>query len=157
MGRPSDYKPEYCELVIEEMRHGKCLREFTALVKSTSKTVYSWMDKHPDFLNAVEIGRNLSYKWWVEQGRNGLFDTSTVETGPDGTVTKSFAKINSRIYELFMHNMFDWSKKQSVEAQNTTSLNVSSAEDSKALTEKISQAFRAKAEFDKDGPAKGNA
>ncbi len=157
-GRPSAYKPEYCELVVHEMKQGKCIREVAAIFDVSTVTFYAWMDKHVDFLNAVQRGRDQSYKWWIEQGRNGLFDSSTVEASPDGTVSKAFCKINSRIYELFMHNMFDWSKKQTAEVQSSTTLNVQSSEDLKQQTDKITSAFRDRASFDRDDePVKGKA
>ena len=136
-GHPTDYKPEYCDLVIEHMKKGKSVRSFAALCDVCFKTVYNWMDKFPEFLSAVERGKQYAYAWWEEQGINGLYDSSIVETASDGTVTKSFTKINVRVFELFMHNMFDWSKKETVEQKTELKVDTDSIA---VLSEKITQA-----------------
>jgi hypothetical protein len=152
-GQPTSYNKEYCELIVEQMKAGKTLIEFAALVNVSRRTINNWINEHPEFLRAVELGKTHSETWWVTQGRNGLYDQVMID---EKEGTKTISKLNTRVFELFMHNLFDWSKK--AETQTTTTLNVSSSEDSKALTDKISDAFKAKNSFDQDKePAKGNA
>jgi len=139
VGRPTKYKPEYCELVIEHMKKGKSLRSFCARVDVIPANVYSWIEKFPDFRNAVELGRQKAFDWWEEQGINGLYNTAF--TNPDGT--KGSQSINSRIYELFMNNMFDWSMKREIKQDVKQEVSVSEStlknllDQAKELAEKI--------------------
>lgn len=62
MARPSDYKEEYCEMLIDHMTQGLSFDTFAGVVSVTTKTLYNWLDAHPEFLHAKEIGhpkRNL--------------------------------------------------------------------------------------------------
>jgi hypothetical protein len=56
-GRPSLYKPEYCEAVIDFMSEGYDLTAFAGSIRVSRRTVYEWMDAHADFSHAVEIAR----------------------------------------------------------------------------------------------------
>lgn len=56
-GRPEDYKPEYCEMLIEHMESGLSFESFAGAVDVTRKTVYNWCESHPEFLHAKEKGR----------------------------------------------------------------------------------------------------
>lgn len=139
VGRPSDYKPEYCDLVIEHMKKGKSIRSFCALVQAVPHTVYKWMDDFPEFMHAVKIGKSEAFRWWEDQGISGLYNTSF--TAPDGT--KGSNSINSRIYELFMNNMFDWSMKREIKNEVKAEHSVSEStmknllEQAKELAEKL--------------------
>lgn len=57
MGRPSEYKPEYCDLVVERMGEGLSLTAFAGSIKVEKQTVYRWMSEHSDFSDAVARGR----------------------------------------------------------------------------------------------------
>jgi hypothetical protein len=57
-GRPSEYKPEYCELVIERMGEGLSLTAFAGSIKVDKQSVYRWMSEHSEFSHAVARGRS---------------------------------------------------------------------------------------------------
>ena len=42
-GRPSEYRPEYCEMVQEHMAKGKSLTAFAGSIKVSAFTVYEWI------------------------------------------------------------------------------------------------------------------
>ena len=58
-GRPSDYREEFCDLAISLMKEGASITEVAAECGVTKKTLYEWMDKHPEFLNSIKIGVDL--------------------------------------------------------------------------------------------------
>jgi len=57
MGRPSEYKPEYCDLVIDKMAEGLSLSGFAGFIKVSKSAVYEWMTEHRDFGDAVSRAR----------------------------------------------------------------------------------------------------
>lgn len=56
-GRPSEYKPEYCERVIDYMGQGYSLSAFAGSIKVNRSTIYQWMTEHSEFSNAVSRGQ----------------------------------------------------------------------------------------------------
>ena len=58
MGRPSTYKPEYCDLVVEKMGEGLSLTGFAGFIKVDKSSIYEWMSEHPEFSHAVARGRS---------------------------------------------------------------------------------------------------
>lgn len=56
-GRPTDYKPEYCEMLIEHMAKPFSYETFGAIVNVSKQTLYDWEKKHKDFLDAKRLGR----------------------------------------------------------------------------------------------------
>ena len=57
VGRPSEYKAEYCELVIDYMARGFSLTAFAGHIRMSRDAVYDWMGRHSEFSNAVARGR----------------------------------------------------------------------------------------------------
>jgi DNA-binding FadR family transcriptional regulator len=56
-GRPSAYKPEYCEAVIEAMASGISLTAFAGTIRVSRECLYNWMSEHSEFSDAVSRGR----------------------------------------------------------------------------------------------------
>jgi hypothetical protein len=72
-GRPSDYRPEYCNRVIELGRLGMSVVEMAAEIGVSRNTLEtSWPAAHPAFLEAFELARESSQAWWESQGRVNL-------------------------------------------------------------------------------------
>jgi transposase len=59
-GRPTDYKPEYCAEAIDYIGHGKSKEAFAGHIGVAVSTVYLWLDKHPEFSEAVKRGEAMS-------------------------------------------------------------------------------------------------
>lgn len=71
--RPSSYKPEYCERVIELGKQGYSVVEMACDVGVSRNTIeQAWPARYPDFLKAFEQARAESQAWWEEQGRKNL-------------------------------------------------------------------------------------
>jgi hypothetical protein len=57
-GRPTEYRPEYCDLVIEKMGEGLSLTAFSGLICVARDTVYQWIKAHREFSDAVSRARS---------------------------------------------------------------------------------------------------
>jgi len=56
-GRPTDYRPEYCDFLIECAEAGESQETFCALVGIEYKTLTNWTAAHPEFLQAIGIAK----------------------------------------------------------------------------------------------------
>jgi transposase len=95
VGRPSGYKPEYCQTVLKEMRDGASIEEVAYELKVFKSTLYSWMDNYPEFSDAIKNGVEFSEGWWRKEGRKNIRN-------------KDF---NSTLWYMNMKNRFGWKDK----------------------------------------------
>jgi len=72
MGRPSEYKPEYCEAVIEYGRLGKSVAWMAAEIGVSKDTLYEWAKVHEEFSDAFTRARLESQRWWEDRGQEAL-------------------------------------------------------------------------------------
>lgn len=97
-GRPTIYKPEFCERAIELLKQGASIEEIGLELDVGYSTIYEWMRDHEDFAEAIKKGREFSKAWWVKNGRTELHS---------GT-------FNSTLWYMNMKNRFGWADKQEV-------------------------------------------
>lgn len=125
-GRPTDYKPEYCQMLLEHCREGRSFDTFAAIVGVSRNTVRNWRESNPEFLVASEEGGVLLELWWENRLResgsgvrrkeqyteevNGVTKTITVEKGNNNANSISFALRN--------HNPRKWRDTQHIESEN---------------------------------------
>jgi len=57
-GRPTGYRPEYCQMVIEHMRQGHSLTSFAGSIEVSKDAVYDWIRTHAEFSHAVARARS---------------------------------------------------------------------------------------------------
>lgn len=76
-GRPSLYRPEYCDLVKEDMAKGYSLGAFAGLVGVNRSTLNNWMTDHPEFLEAVKEGKAKR----LRQGETAMLLGATTKGG----------------------------------------------------------------------------
>ena len=62
-GRPTDYRPEYCDAVIAAMSDGLSLSAFAGLIGQGRDTVYKWIRAHSEFSHAVSRARAARVTW----------------------------------------------------------------------------------------------
>ena len=70
MGRPTNYKPEYCDKIIEIMAQGYSLEAASAKLDIPHRCIYDWQAKHIDFSQAIHEGRIKALAWWEEKAMN---------------------------------------------------------------------------------------
>lgn len=66
VGRPTKYKPEYCDLAIAQGKKGRTWTAIASRIGVLRETLYNWMDVHPEFLNAMKESRHHAMKWWEQ-------------------------------------------------------------------------------------------
>jgi hypothetical protein len=71
-GRPTSYRPEYCEKVVEWGKLGKSRAWMCSRLDITPKTMASWEAAHPDFLSAMIRARMHAQAHWEDQGHDNL-------------------------------------------------------------------------------------
>ena len=69
VGRPTDYRPEFCEQVIELGRQGKSHAQIAATLGCARKTLYEWQSLYPEFSNAIMYARDLAQAWFEDIGQ----------------------------------------------------------------------------------------
>lgn len=72
LGRPSEYRPEFCEQVLDLGRQGKSVVQMACHFDVVKQTLFNWTDAHPDFLDAFTRAKQLSQDWWETKGQGGL-------------------------------------------------------------------------------------
>lgn len=94
-GRPTEYKPEYCDFAVSHMRDGASIAELAYLLKISRNCLNEWRHKHPEFEDAVKKGIDDSEGWWMLEGRKNIGN-------------KDF---NSTLWYMNMKNRFHWSDR----------------------------------------------
>jgi hypothetical protein len=90
--RPTDYRPEFCERVIEWGRAGKSRTWIAAELEVNRDTLYAWMEAHPDFSDALTRAKVLEQRWWEDKGQDSLETTGFCQTMWARNMTCRFPK-----------------------------------------------------------------
>ncbi len=121
-GRPTKYKPDYPEKLIEHMKQGFPYETFAGLILVSREVLYDWEKKHPEFLHAKKVAREAQYLSMFKIGQAGLLgqiknvvSKKTVTTkGDDGkdivTVSETYGppSYNATTWIFMMKNCFGW-------------------------------------------------
>lgn len=113
-GRPTDYKPEYCQTVIEFGRQGYSLTAFAGSIEQARSTINLWIDKFPEFMEACKIHKAVRSQALEGQ----LLET---ESGP---------KVTARIFALKNTAPEEWKDRH-----ETVSITMSYEDHLKSLLE----------------------
>lgn len=73
VGRPTDYSPDLCEVVVTLGLEGKSRAQMAAHIGVTRSTIANWEKKFPEFLAAMERAGDYAMCWWEDQGQNGIW------------------------------------------------------------------------------------
>ena len=71
-GRPSDYRPEYCEQGIEFGKLGLSVAQMASRLDTSKQTLLRWVEANHEFRDAMEVARSHSQAWWEEMGQANL-------------------------------------------------------------------------------------
>ena len=66
-GRPMLYRSEHCKAIMEAMATGLSAEAAAAKVGISARSLFNWQQQHPEFLQAIQEGRQLSTLWWEER------------------------------------------------------------------------------------------
>lgn len=72
MARPTDYREEFCERVLEYGAQGKSLTWMAAELGVSRDSLYEWMAANPVFSDAMTRAKALAQKWWEDAGQVGM-------------------------------------------------------------------------------------
>lgn len=110
VGRPSEYKPEYCEAVIKHMSEGNSFWSFAADCDVSMETLSNWTQQYPEFLEAKKIGYAKLLKFdenMAKAGSNGQLkrvariEKITDKNGETREVTHYDAAQFAQTYHIF--------------------------------------------------------
>lgn len=104
-GRPTKYRPEYCDAIIEHMSEGASMTSFAAQVGVARSTIGQWMQDYPEFKEAAEAAKAKCAAWWEKVAR------SNAQTG-DGSAALV-------IFGLKNMSPEDWKDKQEIDHQSS--------------------------------------
>jgi transposase len=71
-GRPTKYKPEYCEKVIKWGKEGKSRTWIAAALDTSRETLDNWAKANPDFFDALSRAKAHEQRWWEDAGQAGM-------------------------------------------------------------------------------------
>lgn len=72
VGRPSLYRPEYCQRVIELGKQGYSMTSMAAALDVDKASVQRWRDEHEDFRAALSRALTYAQDWWEKAGMAGM-------------------------------------------------------------------------------------
>lgn len=71
-GRPSLYKPEYCDVIIELGKEGKSMTAMALACNVSKQTILDWAAAHEEFSDALTRARAFSLQWWEDKARENV-------------------------------------------------------------------------------------
>ena len=95
-GRPSKFKPAYCDEVIGAGEEGLSLTAFAGMIGVARSTINEWMKNFPEFKSATEI----------HQAKRTLYLERTLLSSEQGP------KVTSRIFALKNADPENWKDQQ---------------------------------------------
>ena len=104
-GRPSQYKPEYCEQVIEYAKQGMGPAEIADKFDVDRSTMLKWGDVHEQFFTALTRASTAAQAWWERAGREGM----------------TADKFNAAVWKKTMEARFrdDYTERREIEQSGT--------------------------------------
>lgn len=73
VGRPTKYKPEFCEKIVELAKDGAGMVDWALACDADRTTLYDWAAAHEDFSTALTRAKMFEQQWWENAGRRGMF------------------------------------------------------------------------------------
>lgn len=89
VGRPSLYKPEYCDTVIACGKRGFSKVQMACELDVVMSTLDYWVESYSEFSDALTRARQFSQQWWEAQAQSGLFMAPGAGTFNAAVWTKS--------------------------------------------------------------------
>jgi hypothetical protein len=107
-GRPTLYRPEYCEMLVQHMAEGLSYSSFAAVADVCFDTLYEWEKVYPEFSEAKKRGRPKA--------------KMTLEKTAMMAVRGELEKYNATMLIFMLKNMFpeEYKDRQEVQSVNKT-------------------------------------
>jgi len=72
VGRPTKYKPEYCERIIELGKQGYSYAEIAADLEVDKASLYDWAAAHEEFSTALRAAKTYEQAWFEREARSNM-------------------------------------------------------------------------------------
>lgn len=72
VGRPTKYKPEYCERVIALGKEGYSYAEIAADLEVDKASLFDWARAHEDFSTALRAAKTYEQAWFEREARSNM-------------------------------------------------------------------------------------
>lgn len=72
VGRPTKYRPEFCELIKTLAREGDGVAAWAGACGVDKGSLHDWRREHPEFSTAFNEAKTLEQIWWETQGKKAL-------------------------------------------------------------------------------------
>jgi phage terminase small subunit len=66
-GRPTHYRREMCDRLVDAMAKGLTAEAAAARIGISARSLFNWQKQHPEFLQAIQEGRQRSQLWWEKR------------------------------------------------------------------------------------------
>jgi hypothetical protein len=107
-GRPSKYKPEYCEQIVEFCEKGASLTAFAASISVAKDTLVEWGIQHKEFSVAMRKAKTKAEAYFEKLGVAGM--------------TGQIKGFNGGMHNFWMMARFGWKTEPEPEAFEETQL-----------------------------------
>lgn len=72
VGRPTKYRPEFCEQIIDLGKEGKSIAQMAAHFDVDKASIFDWAAAHEEFSTALARARAHSQTWWEDKAQSNL-------------------------------------------------------------------------------------
>ena len=93
-GRPSKYKPEFCEELMAAGKKGLSIEAFAGQIGVSKECIYEWTRTRPPFSDAKKRFETASQRYWEMLGIAGM--------------TGQIKNFNAAVWIFNMKNRFKW-------------------------------------------------
>lgn len=97
-----DYTPKLAELAYKHLADGFSKEATAGRLGVSKQTLYNWIEKYPEFAEAVANGDAASQRWWEDRGREAC----------------SNGEFNGTVWSMNMKNRFGWRDKQEISGED---------------------------------------
>lgn len=91
VGRPSIYRTEFCEMVIELGGKGKSLEQIATSLGVGLRTLFTWRDAHEEFRHALSDAKTFELAFWENLAQTYLIEIKNAPRLNAGLWTRSMA------------------------------------------------------------------
>jgi len=72
VGRPSKYRPEFCDRVIELGKQGYSYAEIAAELEIDKASLFDWAKAHEEFSTALRAAKTYEQAWFEREARSNM-------------------------------------------------------------------------------------
>jgi len=112
-GRPTKYRPEYCERLVELMAAGNSVNAAAMEMGFDNASMYDWAGKYPEFSIAMSRGKQALATWYEKEAKNNLAN----------------GRYNANLFKFLSANVIGWSDK----VEHNTKVEISTDPETKSI------------------------